>query len=113
MKKIFCFISFSLLFLTSCSSDSDSETSSSDLLLKQIVEGDVVFGGSVSNFTYDGNKLVEIKRNIDSEVYSDIYTYTGDVITKIEKFQVYNAGTPYEQTMLLSTDEFQYNKIIN
>lgn len=109
MKKIFYLISFSLIFLTSCSSDSSTESTSSNLLLKQIVEGDAVFGGSLTDFTYNGNKLVEIKRNIDSDIYSDIYTYTGNVITKIEKFQVYNVGTPDEQTNLLSKDEFQYN----
>lgn len=109
MKKIFYLISFSMLFLVSCSSDESSSETSENLLLKQIIEGDAVLGGSVTNFTYNGNKLVEIKRNIDSEDYSDIYTYTGEVITKIEKFRVYDTGTPYEETELQSTDEFQYN----
>lgn len=110
MKKIFYLVSVSLLFLVSCSSDSSTDnTTSQNLLLKKITEGDVVFGGTVSNFTYNGNKLVEIRRTNDGDVWSDVYTYTGDLITKIEKFDVYDAGTPSETTQLLSTDEFQYN----
>ncbi len=107
MKKLFCLISISLLFLVSCSSDNSSSdnTTSQNLLLKKIVEGDVALGGSESNFTYNGNKLVEIRRNNGSDVFSDLYTYTGNLITKIEKFQVYNSGS----TQLLSTDQFVYN----
>ncbi|MGL2967122.1 hypothetical protein [Flavobacterium sp. XGLA_31] len=113
MKKILCLLSVSLLFLASCSSSSDSSSpdnpSSQNLLLKKIVEGDVLLGGNESNFTYNGNKLVENRHTADTDLFSDIYTYTGDVITKIEKFGVYNAGTPDETNDLLSTDEFQYN----
>ncbi len=110
MKKIACLIIVSLLFLTSCSSDSSSEdTSSNDLLLKKIVEDDILFGGTEVNYTYNGNKLVEIEKSNDGDVYSDVYTYTGDVITKIEKFEVYDAGTAFEDTYLVSTDQFQYN----
>lgn len=108
MTKFFYLITFSLLFLFSCSSeDSSSEnTPPQNFLLKKIVEGDVVFGGSFTDYTYDGNKLVEINRNDEK---SDIYTYTGNLITKIEKFQIYYAGTPDEETELLSTDHFEYN----
>ncbi len=113
MKKILCLLSVSMLFLASCSSSSDSSSSENptpqNLLLKKIVEGDVALGGSESNYTYNGNKLVEITRKSDTDVFSDIYTYTGNLITKIEKFQVYYSGTPDESTQLLSTDEFQYN----
>jgi hypothetical protein len=108
MKKSICLLSASLLFLISCSSDeSSSESSGSqDLLLKKTVEGDAVFGGSEVNYTYDGNKLVEINRN---EENSDIYHYTGDLITKIEKNIIYYAGTPDEDIELESTDHFEYN----
>lgn len=109
MKKFFYLISFSLLFLVSCSSDSSTETTPSNVLLKQIIEGDVLLGGSVTTFTYNGNKIVKIKRNVDTDVYSDVYTYTGNLITKIEKFQIYYEGTSGEQNELLSTDEFSYN----
>lgn len=110
MKKIFCLITFSMLFLVSCSSDdSPSESETSNLLLKQINEGDIVFGGTVTDYTYNGNKLLEIRSTNDSGVFSHIYTYTGNLITKIEKFEIDYVGTPGEQTLLLSTDEFQYN----
>jgi hypothetical protein len=109
MKKICCLFICSSLFLTSCSSDSSSENASADLLLKRVVEGDILFGGTTVDYTYNGNKLVEIEKSNDGNVWSDVYTYTGDVITKIEKFEVYDAGTPAEDTYLTSTDEFQYN----
>ncbi len=66
MKKIFYFVILSMLFFTSCSSDSSSESPSSNLLLKKIVEGDVVLGGSEVNYTYNGNKLVEIEHKNSS-----------------------------------------------
>jgi uncharacterized protein YcfL len=110
MKKILCLFSASLLLLVSCSSsDSSSENgnpSSQNLLLKKIVENDVVFGGSTTNYTYNGNKLVEINYR---EEKSDMYTYTGNLITKIEKFNIYYSGTPDEQSELSSTDYFAYN----
>lgn len=108
MKKNLFVLSAALLFLFSCSSD-DSATEnlpSENLLLKKTVEGDAVFGANVTTYTYDGNKLVNI--NIHDE-YSNVYTYTGNLITKIEKLNVYNIGTPGEETELYSTDLFAYN----
>lgn len=105
MKKIFCLVSFSLLTLVSCSSDdntSENNPSGNDLLLKRIVEGDVLLGGSFVNYTYNGNKLVEINHN---DEMADVYTYTGNLITKIEKLQ----GPPDQERDLLSTDSFEYN----
>ena len=118
MKKHLCLLSACLVVLFSCSSDdSTSENlnpenpnpenpTSQNLLLKKTVEDDVLFGGGETNYTYEGNKLVEINRY---EQESDIYTYTGNLVTKIEKFKIYYSGTPDEETELLSTDHFEYN----
>lgn len=108
MKKILLLFSFSVVLLSSCSSDSSSSTNSQPLLLKTMTEGDVLFGQTVTTFTYNGNKLVEIFKDGDDD-FSNVYTYTGDVITKIEKFAVYNFGTTFETRELLSTDQFAYN----
>lgn len=108
MKKILLLLSFSVVLLSSCSSDDSSSSESQPLLLKKMTEGDVLFGQTVTNYTYNGNKLVEIFKDGDDD-YADVYTYTGDVITKIEKFAVYDAGTPTEDRQLLSTDQFAYN----
>ena len=108
MKKILLLLSFSVVALSSCSSDDSSSSESQPLLLKTMTEGDVIFGQTVSNYTYNGNKLVEIFKDGDDD-YADVYTYTGDLITKIEKFAVYDAGTPSEDRQLLSTDQFAYN----
>ena len=109
MKKHLYLFSAALVFLVSCSSD-DSTTppnpTSQNLLLSKTVEVDAFLGNFTTNYTYNGNKLVEINR-YDEE--SDIYTYTGDLITKIEKFNVYLSGTPDEVTELVSTDLFEYN----
>ncbi|MBF4519189.1 hypothetical protein IRZ71_22790 [Flavobacterium sp. ANB] len=78
MKKfllLFCAIS---LALTSCSSDDDS--SDSVLLKKVVITGS---GGKTTvNYTYDGNKLVSVVD--DFKVINMHYTYTGDLITKID-----------------------------
>jgi hypothetical protein len=105
MKKILLLLSFSVVLLSSCSSDDSSPSESQPLLLKTMTEGDVLFGQTVTHFTYNGNKLVEIFKDGDDD-YADVYTYTGDLITKIEKFAVYDAGTPSEDRQLLSTDQF-------
>lgn len=109
MKKRLCLFSVALLFLVSCSSDDSStppDPASQNLLLSKTVEVDAFFGNFTTNYTYNGNKLVEINRY---EEESDIYTYTGDLITKIEKFNVYLSGTTDEITELVSTDMFEYN----
>lgn len=108
MKKILLCLSFSVVLLSSCSSDDSSSSESQPLLLKKMTEGDVLFGQTVTNYTYNGNKLVEIFKDGDDD-FADVYTYTGDLITKIEKFAVYDAGTPSEDRELLSTDQFAYN----
>ncbi|GAA3729556.1 MULTISPECIES: hypothetical protein [Flavobacterium] len=82
MKKILCLFGALALVLTSCSSDDSSSDSSDGVLLKKTVikntEGDTY----TINYKYDGNKIVSaIDDTGDSNMY---YTYTGNLITKIE-----------------------------
>lgn len=83
MKKILCLFGALSLLLTSCSSDDNESNDNTDavLLKKTIItdsEGDAV----TSIYTYDGNKIVSIVD--DSGDANEYYTYTGNLITKLE-----------------------------
>ncbi len=97
MKKLVCLFAFSALLLTSCSSGSDSSTTTeSDVLVTKTVENYALDGSTVTtNYTYNGKKLV---KSIDSDGYHEDYTYTGDLITKIETIDDSNATLMQEQT---------------
>lgn len=101
MKKILCFFSaLSMVLISSCSSDdSSTETASGTLLPTKITETTVENGksGTITyTITYDGNKLKEIKL---SDASRSVYTYTGDLITKVEL---------YYSSVLQSTDVYAY-----
>ncbi|KUJ62209.1 hypothetical protein AR687_09315 [Flavobacteriaceae bacterium CRH] len=88
MKKFLLLFCATALVLTSCSSDdsSDSETpdagASDGVFLKKTITTNSEGGKYTTNYTYDGNKLVSVIDNSgDSNEY---YTYTGDLITKLE-----------------------------
>lgn len=89
MKKILClFSALSIVLMSSCSSDdSSTEGDSATLLPKKIVQTSVENGISGTldyTFTYDGNKLKQVSLS-DASRY--VYTYTGDLITKVEAFK--------------------------
>lgn len=91
MKKLLYVFSALALIFTSCSSDSDSSSNnpSNPVLPKRTVET-YYLDGSVdevvtSNFTFNGNKLVAIV--YEGSIEKDVFTYTGDLITKIEHFE--------------------------
>ncbi|KQW98634.1 hypothetical protein [Flavobacterium sp. Root420] len=101
MKKILClFGALSIALMTSCSSDdSSTDVASETLLPKKMVETTVENGqsGSITyTITYDGNKLKDIAL---SDASRSVYTYTGDVITKVEL---------YRSSVLYSTDVYAY-----
>lgn len=83
MKKLLLLFGALALSLTSCSSDdSPSDESTTDgVLLKKIIT--TTSEGKVTTiYTYDGNKIVsDVDDSGESNAY---YTYTGDLITKIE-----------------------------
>jgi hypothetical protein len=100
MKKLLYLFSASLLVLASCSKDDNTDDVASETLLpKKIIETTVEEGkpGSYTyTITYDGNKLKDIAV---SDASRTVYTYTGDVITKVELFH---------SSVLKSTDVYAY-----
>ena len=99
MKKLVLVFSALVMVLSSCSS-SDEETntpptSSSVLVKKAIVEDED--GGYTTLYTYNGNKIVKTTNSDDT---SEVFTYSGDLITKIEY---------YTDTTLDQKDIFTYN----
>ncbi|WP_347050687.1 hypothetical protein [Flavobacterium olei] len=100
MKKILCLFGALALSLTSCSSDDNSsDPGTANALPTKITETIVENGKSGSldyTFTYDGNKLKQISL---SDASKSVYTYTGDLITKVES---------YKSGVLFSTDVYAY-----
>lgn len=100
MRKLLYLFSASLLVLASCSKDDDTaDVASETLLPKKIIITDVEDGLSGSytyTLSYDGNKLKDISV---SDASRTVYTYTGDVITKVELFR---------SSVLISTDVYAY-----
>mgnify|MGYP006175288911 CR=1 FL=1 len=81
MKKLFCFFSAVLLVISSCSSD-DSKNSSSGFLKK--IAGTLDDGQTYSfEYKYSGNKITKI---IDSDGGYKLFTYTENLISKIETY---------------------------
>ncbi len=82
MKKLLYLFSAIALILTSCSSDDDSNNASVVLLKKAIdtYEDDSTY---TTEYEYSGNKII---RSYDSEGEYVLFTYTGNLITKLEFF---------------------------
>lgn len=88
-----------MVLISSCSSDDSSESSNAVLLPKKITQTEVMNGNSGSltyTLSYDGNKLKDIAL---SDASRSVFTYTGDLITKVEL---------YYSSMLQSTDVYAY-----
>ncbi|RZJ28476.1 MAG: hypothetical protein EOO48_09745 [Flavobacterium sp.] len=98
MRKIFCFLALSSLALTSCSSSDDSNSSAANGLLKKTIETDSEGNVVTSNYSYNGHKIKKVE---DSTGERTEFTYSGDLITKIQYF--YDDGG-LEQTNLYTYD---------
>jgi len=100
MKKLICLFGLFALLLTSCSSsDSSSTTEESDVLVTRTVETYANDGSTVTtNYTYSGKKVL---KSIDSDGYYENYTYTGDLLTKAEIFDM--------DDNLIQRETFTYN----
>ncbi|MEL1243458.1 hypothetical protein AAEO56_04225 [Flavobacterium sp. DGU11] len=82
MKKIYAVAVAILLLITSCSSDSNSETDAVNVvLLKKTIEQFQDGSMLISLYQYDGAKLVFVSK---SNGERNEFTYTGDQITKVE-----------------------------
>lgn len=100
MKKLALACSAFLLILSSCSSDSDDNPSNTDdnILVSKTIETYANDGSTVTtNYTYSGKKI--LRETDDDGVYQE-YTYTGNLITKIEYYDV---------DVLEETEIFAYN----
>jgi hypothetical protein len=84
MKKLICLFSISILFLSACSSENDEITNPSATLLpgKLIISSDVQ-SPVIYDYHFNGNKI----ENRTTNGFLEKYTYTGDLITKIEGFE--------------------------
>lgn len=98
-KYIYWVLSFSFLFLYSCTTNNLDKTK----LLQSIVETNANGTTSTTFYTYDGEKLV----SIDSDKTKADFTYTAGLITKIETLDKVNN--------ILKTIEYSYvdNKLVN
>jgi len=84
MKKFLCLFSALTLLLTSCSSD-DSNNSENSVLPKTIsyTYSEFPADNELATLVYNGNKLVSASYSATDK---EVYTYTGDLITKVEDF---------------------------
>lgn len=85
MKKLALLLSVFALTFTSCSSggDDSSETTDPNAVLPKKVVSEDVDGEFTDNFFYNGTKLTKIE---STDGQKSVFTYTGDLITKVETF---------------------------
>lgn len=124
MKKFKLFGLGLLLSITllSCSKDEKSTPDSASIILPKKMNfientsNDKV--GKDTYFTYNGNKIVS---SIYDNLYKNVYTYTGNFITKVEEFQyaelTYSWDYTYTNGKLTSVLEkeprYSYSKLTN
>lgn len=82
MKKFLYLFSFTLLVLTSCSKDENTSEQVSSVLVKKIIHTYSATDIETLTYKYDGNKIVS--ESSDGGFVAN-YTYSGNVITKIEE----------------------------
>ncbi len=101
MKKIFLLLSIVGLTTASCSNNDETPAvDESSILPKKIVNISDEEGIETVTITYNGKKVIE-SNSVDSNGNKkDVFTYNGDLITKIETFK---------GTVLKDFDEFQYD----
>lgn len=91
MKKLFYAFSALALLLASCSSDSDSTSEVPSGLPSRMVETYMLDGNVdqviTSDFIFTGNKLMTINYDGDGSGYRETFTYTGDLITRMQVFE--------------------------
>mgnify|MGYP000255190042 CR=1 FL=1 len=100
--KIFLlFIIYSSILLNSCSGEENEISSEVGLLCIQKVQKSP--SGTIireTNFSYNGNKIVNAVTNFNNFIYENKFYYTEELITKVEY---------YENSVLRVTQNFTYN----
>lgn len=84
MKKLFALVSAFALVFTSCSNDEDDNSNNiPDVLVTKIIETYDDNSTYTTEYVYSGTKLVS---STGSDGEYELFTYTGNLITKIEYF---------------------------
>ncbi|MBC7641422.1 MAG: hypothetical protein H7174_03650 [Flavobacterium sp.] len=117
MKKIILVLVFSLLMIVGCSKNDNvvGIGAQSNLVLLKKIESIGTYSNAVFQtgiLTYDGNKLLEF----NSTGYKEIYTYSGNLITKIVAYDGNNISQTSEftylngslSTYISNTERFRY-----
>src|SRR6218665_456585 len=100
MKKIILCLGLAALSLTSCSSSDSSNDGPNDALVKKIVYTSITDDYTETvQYTYNGNKILRGTYN-DGSV--DIFTYQGDLISKIETVE--DGDVNYTETFTNETN---------
>lgn len=106
MKKIILLFSIAgTILISSCSKSDDNDSPPPSILLKSFVQTDADGSVITSNITYNGNKWVKTVNVEGTETSEQRYTYTGDLITKIEEY----SGTTGGILIPTSTNIYEYN----
>lgn len=100
MKRILPLLSILFVLFQSCSSSDSDSPSQNSILIKRIVQT-TPQAEYISDFTYNGLKMVQSIQTAPNFLRRGVYTYTGNLITKIEYFNIDNA--------LFETRIFNYN----
>ena len=88
MKKL-VFLTLLFVLFQSCSSSDSDPTPPGSILVKRIVDTNPA-GVFTYNYTYNGNKMVTSVLSTTNYIRRGVYTYTGDLITKSEFFDIDN-----------------------
>jgi hypothetical protein len=102
MKKLLIAFSALALVFSSCSTSStDPDPSTSTVLVSKIIYTTQAGVATTTNYNYNANKLTTA---VSSDGYSEVYTYNGDLITKMEEFQGTATTPDYSETYTYNTD---------
>jgi len=107
MKKVICIIAIGVAMLTSCSEDESVQVlpvSQNEILLKQTIHS----SGLVMDYAYEGNKLMSI---INNQGDTTTFTYTEDLLTRIDK--IYNDVSGNPQTLFIILEYNPNNTLSN
>jgi hypothetical protein len=100
--KIYLFFVIIITFLINSCSSVDNEVST-DIGLLCVLKVQKSPSGTIireTNFSYNGNKIVNAVTNFNNFIYENKFYYTEDLITKVEY---------YENSILRVTQNFTYN----
>ncbi len=117
MKKAIQLLFVTLFIVTFTSCSSDSNNTFQEKLLKRIIEVNTDGTSSTFNFTYNGNKIV----SINSEVNTQTFNYAGNLITRIiELNTITQLQTTFDYTYsndkltkVICSDNYELNYIYN